>query len=186
MKRIADLTTSKIIYNSIISTINAKHMCVYIKNLPLHTTRPTRIHAHTIFNVTRTHHKAVQLKRKGTKWICLRWDMTIHIRPTTSRCTYKQRPRGKPNTTWIFWIPPHSRIIATHHPPYFIFSGGRRLWSKIYQKSGRWSPHSRIEKKLRNIRRLDRCIILWYHTKVALWRYNTETICWYFNARLRH
>ena len=68
----ADLTTSKILRNSIFSTIGAKHMCVDIKILPLHTTRPTGIHAHTIVSVPRTHHKSVQLKTEGTKWIFLR------------------------------------------------------------------------------------------------------------------
>ena len=47
MTRTEDLTTSKTIWNSIISTINEKHMCVDIKTLPLHSIRPFGIHAHT-------------------------------------------------------------------------------------------------------------------------------------------
>ena len=68
----ADLTTSKILRNSIFSTIGAKNMCVDIKILLLHTIRPTGIHAHTIVSVHRTHQKSVQLKIEGTKWIFLR------------------------------------------------------------------------------------------------------------------
>ena len=65
--RTADITTSKILWNSIISTINTKNMFVDIKNLPLHTTRPTGIHVHTIVRVPVTHHKPVQLNREGTE-----------------------------------------------------------------------------------------------------------------------
>ena len=124
-----------------------------------------------------THHKVVQLQREGTEWICLRRDKTIHIWPVIIRCTCKQRPKYKPCTTWIFWIPPHSRIMEAHHPPNFIFFGCRRPWSEIHQQIRRWSPHTRILRTLWNIRRLYRWIILWYHTKVALWQHNTETIC---------
>ena len=117
--------------------------------IPLHPSSPNGIHAHNIFSVPGTHHKSVQLKIEGTKWICLRWDQAIHLRPPTNRCTRKQRSKGTPRTTWIFWSPPHPRIMETHHPPYIIFSGGRRLWSKIYQQSGRWSPHSNNEKNMK-------------------------------------
>ena len=73
MTRTADLTTSKILWNSIISTINAKYMCVDIKQFYLCTLldKLEYMHAHTIVNVPRTNHKAVQLKIEGTEWMCL-------------------------------------------------------------------------------------------------------------------
>ena len=55
--RTADLTTSKILWNSIISTINAKHVCLDIKNIPLHSTILPGIHVHTPVNVPVTHHR---------------------------------------------------------------------------------------------------------------------------------
>ena len=37
--------------------------------------------------------------------------------------------------------------MATHHPPNFIFSGGRQFWCEIHRQSRRRPPHFCIEKK---------------------------------------
>ena len=93
---------------------------------------------------------------------------------------WQKSPNNKPRTTWIFWSPPQSRIMATHHPPNFIFSGGRQFWSKIHRQIRHWPPHFRIEKTLWDIWRLYRGAILRHHTKVSLLQLNTETLYIYF------
>ena len=92
----------------------------------------------------------------------------------------------KPCPTWIFWSTPHSRIMATHHPPHLLSPSCRRFWCEIHRQIRRRTPYFRTEKTLWNIWRLDRGVILRHHTKEELWKINTETICRYLNARLHH
>ena len=100
--RTSYLTTSKILWNRIISTINTKYMCGDIKILPLHPIRLIVIHTHTPVSVPGTYHTAVQFKREGTECIRLCGDQTIHLRPPTRRLTHKKIPESKLCTTWIF------------------------------------------------------------------------------------
>ena len=80
------------------------------------------------------------------EFIYLRGCQTIHPWPPTSRCTCKQTPTIKPCNTRLFWIPPHSRIIATHHLPNFVFSSSRQFWCEIHRQGRFWSHHFRTKK----------------------------------------
>ena len=53
-KKTADITTSKILWNSVLSTKNAKYMCLDIKKLSVHASEEIRIHEDANWHIPTT------------------------------------------------------------------------------------------------------------------------------------
>ena len=65
--RTANLTTSKILWNSVLSTENRKYMCIDIKKLPLYTPRPIQIHEAFALSVSKHIKQQNDLEVKAKK-----------------------------------------------------------------------------------------------------------------------
>ena len=76
--------------------------------------------------------------------------------------------------------------MATHHTPNFLFPCCGWFWCEMHRQSRRRLPYCRTGTKLWNIRRLDRGVKLWHHTKVKLRQRHTKMIFRYIHARLHH
>ena len=98
----------------------------------------------------------------------------------------QKRPFKKPPSTWLCWSHTHSRIMATHHTPYFSFPCCRWFWCIIHRQSIHIPPSCCTGKTLWNIWILDRGIILCHQNKVELWQIHKEKLWRYLHVQIHH
>ena len=143
----ADLTTSKILCNIIISTINAKNMCVDIKKIYLRTLLnhleymriPLFAFTEHIMQQYNSRHKS----KNGYVYVEIR--RSIYGLPQAGAISNKVL-KNKTRPTWLFWGHTHSRIMETHHTPHLLFPCCRWFWCKIHRQCRHIPPYCCTEK----------------------------------------
>ncbi len=130
--RTADLTTSKLLWNSVLSTTGAKYMCIDNKNFYL--------------TAALDYYEYMKIPLAlFPEWIKLQYNLDTHardgfvfleIRHTVwglpQACFFcKQITAKAAQTTWILQMCQHPRPVASHNKTSHVLPCGQRFWSQI-------------------------------------------------------
>ena len=129
----SDLTTSKILWTSVLSTDGAQLMCIDINFfLPMCPNGYIKVHANAPQGVSPAHHWPIQPEWKREKWFHLFVNLTQHIWLASSRPPCKQVPQEETLPIRILWSTPHPRHMKTHLTSRRIQPCCRYFWHQLF------------------------------------------------------
>jgi hypothetical protein len=157
----ADLITSKLMWNSVLSTKGAKYMCLDIKNFyltaPLDRYEYMKMLISLFPSWTREKYNLDTHAKKG---VCLPGNAPCHLGTPIGRNPCQQIAQKETPPPWVLRMHTYPGSLEAPHPTHFFHISGRQFWGQIHRKRTRSTFNYVFERRIRAYQRLDGQFIL--------------------------